>query len=67
MGNRSKRVIAVTSAALLALTVVATPVAAEDPDYLACSVETRSEIVVPIRVRGRYRAQIDVDSHHPAA
>jgi polar amino acid transport system substrate-binding protein len=36
MGNRSKRAIALTSAALLALTVVAAPVAAqEDADYLA--------------------------------
>ncbi len=26
-----------------------------DPRYLACSIETKSEIVVPIRVRGRNR------------
>ena len=38
-----------------------------EANYLACSLDTRSEIVVPIRVRGVYRAQIDVDSHTPAA
>ncbi len=38
-----------------------------DPRYLACNLETRSEIVVPI-VRGdRYLAQIDVDSDVEAA
>lgn len=39
----------------------------ESDNYLACSIETRSEIVVPIRVRGAYHAQIDVDSHTVAA
>jgi len=39
----------------------------EEGNYLACSLSTRSEIVVPIRVRGAYRAQIDVDSHTVAA
>jgi GAF domain-containing protein len=38
-----------------------------DPRYLACNVETRSEIVVPILRAGAYLAQIDVDSDHPAA
>lgn len=38
-----------------------------DPRYLACSLETRSEIVVPIRVHGRVVGEIDIDSHHPAA
>jgi GAF domain-containing protein len=47
-------------------TVLVEDVAAE-ANYLACSLETRSEIVVPIRARGAYRAQIDVDSHVPAA
>jgi GAF domain-containing protein len=40
---------------------------ASDPRYLACSLETRSEIVVPIRVRGRIAGEIDIDSHTPAA
>ncbi len=38
-----------------------------DPRYLACSLETRSEIVVPIRAAGRVVGEIDVDSHSPAA
>ena len=38
-----------------------------DPRYLACSLETRSEIVVPVRVRGRAVGEIDVDSHRLAA
>jgi L-methionine (R)-S-oxide reductase len=35
----------------------------KDPRYLACSLETRSEIVVPIRVRGKIVGEIDIDSH----
>jgi GAF domain-containing protein len=38
-----------------------------DPRYLACSIETRSEIVVPIRARDRIVGEIDIDSHTPAA
>ncbi len=38
-----------------------------DPRYLACSVETRSEIVVPIFVKGRVVGELDIDSHFPAA
>jgi len=34
-----------------------------DPRYLACSLETKSEIVVPIRVNGTVAGEIDVDSH----
>ncbi len=38
-----------------------------DPRYLACSLETRSEIVVPI-MRGRFViGEIDIDSDVPAA
>jgi len=47
-------------------TVLVADVAAEG-NYLACSLDTRSEIVVPIRVRGAYQAQIDVDSNTMAA
>ncbi len=36
---------------------------ASDPRYLSCSLDTRSEIVTPIRVRGRVVGEIDVDSH----
>ena len=38
-----------------------------DPRYLACSLETRSEIVVPIAQAGRVLGEIDVDSDRPAA
>ena len=38
-----------------------------DPRYLACSLETRSEIVVPIRHHGRVLGEIDIDSDQPAA
>ncbi|WP_446745198.1 GAF domain-containing protein [Silvibacterium acidisoli] len=38
-----------------------------DPRYLACSIETKSEIVVPIRARGEVIGEIDIDSHQPAA
>jgi len=38
-----------------------------DPRYLACSLETRSEIVVPIRRSGQVLGEFDVDSDTPAA
>jgi GAF domain-containing protein len=38
-----------------------------DPRYLACSVDTRSEIVVPILKGGEVLGEIDVDSDRPAA
>jgi GAF domain-containing protein len=38
-----------------------------DPRYLACSLETRSEIVVPIRASGAVVGEIDIDSHDLAA
>jgi L-methionine (R)-S-oxide reductase len=38
-----------------------------DPRYLACSLETRSEIVVPIWREGRILGEIDIDSDTPAA
>jgi len=34
-----------------------------DPRYLACSIETKSEIVAPIRMRGKVVGEIDIDSH----
>jgi L-methionine (R)-S-oxide reductase len=39
----------------------------KDPRYLACSLETKSEIVVPIFVRGVVVGELDIDSHFPAA
>ena len=38
-----------------------------DPRYLACSLETRSEIVVPIMADGEVLGEIDIDSDRPAA
>lgn len=38
-----------------------------DPRYLACSIETRSEIVVPIMRDGRVLGEIDIDSDQLAA
>jgi L-methionine (R)-S-oxide reductase len=38
-----------------------------DPRYLACSIETRSEIVVPILSKGDVLGEIDIDSDRPAA
>jgi L-methionine (R)-S-oxide reductase len=39
----------------------------KDPRYLACSLETKSEIVVPIFVKGKVVGELDIDSHFPAA
>jgi len=38
-----------------------------DPRYLACSIETRSEIVVPIMLGSEVLGEIDIDSDRPAA
>ncbi len=38
-----------------------------DPRYLACSVETKSEIVVPVFVNGKVVGELDIDSHFPTA
>ena len=38
-----------------------------DPRYLACSLETKSEIVVPIFKGGRVVGELDIDSHTLAA
>jgi GAF domain-containing protein len=43
-------------------TVIVGDVSAE-PRYLACSLETRSEIVVPIRANGKIVGEIDIDGH----
>jgi GAF domain-containing protein len=37
-----------------------------DPRYLACSIETQSEIVAPVRVHGQVVGEIDIDSHQRA-
>jgi GAF domain-containing protein len=54
------------AAASTGKTVVVDDVA-EDPRYLACSTDTKSEIVVPVFVRGKVAGELDIDSHFPAA
>jgi L-methionine (R)-S-oxide reductase len=54
------------AAASTGKTVVVDDVSA-DPRYLACSVETKSEIVVPIFVCGKVVGELDIDSHFPSA
>lgn len=44
-------------------TFVSQDVHAEE-NYLACSIETKAEIVVPIFVDGKNIGQIDIDSHY---
>jgi len=39
----------------------------KDSRYLACSLETKSEIVVPIFTHGKVVGELDIDSHFPAA
>lgn len=39
----------------------------KDPRYLACSLETKSEIVVPLFAHGKVVGELDVDSHFAAA
>ena len=39
----------------------------KDSRYLACSLETRSEIVVPVFAHGKIVGELDIDSHFPAA
>ena len=39
----------------------------KDPRYLACSIETKSEIVVPIFAHGKVAGELDMDSHFLAA
>src|SRR4051812_37058309 len=38
-----------------------------DSRYLACSIETKSEIVVPVFVSGKVVGELDIDSHFAAA
>lgn len=49
-----------------ARTVIVDDVSA-DPRYLSCSLETKSEIVVPIRLRDKVVGEIDIDSHDLSA
>ena len=39
----------------------------KDSRYLACSLETKSEIVAPVFVKGKVVGELDIDSHFLAA
>jgi L-methionine (R)-S-oxide reductase len=39
----------------------------KDPRYLSCSLETKSEIVVPVFSHGKVAGELDIDSHFPSA
>jgi len=39
----------------------------KDSRYLACSIETKSEIVVPVFAKGKVVGELDIDSHFLAA
>jgi GAF domain-containing protein len=39
----------------------------KDARYLACSLETKSEIVVPVFAKGKVIGELDIDSHFIAA
>lgn len=47
-------------------TVVVEDVSAED-NYLSCSANVRSEMVVPIFTSGELAGELDIDSHEPSA
>ena len=38
----------------------------EEDNYLSCSPEVRSEIVVPVFLEGKFKGEIDIDSHELA-
>ena len=54
------------AAAASGKTIIVDNVAA-DPRYLSCSIDTKSEIVVPVRVQDKIVGELDIDSHTPAA
>ena len=41
------------------------PDVSQQDNYIACSVDVRSEIVVPLFLNGKNIGQIDIDSHLP--
>ena len=38
----------------------------QEGNYIACSIDVQSEIVVPVLKDGEFEAEIDIDSHSPA-
>ena len=57
----------ICGAAASAKETIVVPDVNADPRYLACSLKTRSEIVVPIMHQGTCFGEIDIDSHTPDA
>ncbi len=46
-------------------TIIVQDVSQED-NYIACSLDVQSEIVVPVLRHGEFIAELDIDSHSPA-
>lgn len=46
-------------------TIVVQDVSQED-NYISCSIDVQSEIVVPVLRNGEFVAELDIDSHSPA-
>jgi len=38
----------------------------QEGNYIACSIDVQSEIVVPVLKEGKFVAEIDIDSHSPS-
>jgi L-methionine (R)-S-oxide reductase len=57
----------ICGAAATAKTTIVVDDVNSDPRYLACSLDTQSEIVVPVMRGGEVVAEIDIDSDTPAA
>lgn len=57
----------ICGAAVVDEQTVIVPDVSSDERYLACSVETKSEIVVPIWSKDRIIGEIDIDSDYPCA
>ena len=52
----------ICGAATRAKKTIVIPDVSTDPRYLACSIETKSEMVVPIMVGDQVKGEIDIDS-----
>ncbi len=57
----------ICGAAVTAKETIVVPDVAQDPRYLQCFLNTKSEIVVPVLKDGRAVAEIDIDSDELAA
>ncbi len=55
------------SQAIVQNNIVNEPDVTSNSKYLACSVETKSELVVPVRANGSPVGEIDIDSDSPRA